>query len=811
MSYTVTPKNALNTGNAHSAFAFHVYGMPYCLCSNQAMADSINGDPVLKLQIFGSNIRDNELVPLFHCNRGFAIPNAIRMPSSQTISLNDTMSLPEGGDWNLEVYDKDYGIDWTAAPWYFPSGYNGLPGIQFLAEAGDGLCVAKELRSSPRKSDTSFYISDPEGDYYDMIETQSRDRYSWIGSECVYLSYVDLPLYDENRVYTNEQDVDARGRGIFRSPDSTHTGDKYLQSEILSNVPLGSIAGKGCALWMLTYSDTGDDAVFVRKIRHGKVKTTSNYKNGSYKISVGNWTDWLKNTGKVDRLDLMPKKFIFTRGTEPNDATSTTGGVVRKTDSWRAPHLGIVQYTWYPVDGAFRQKYWDMWLCDKWDPGEAGHGYVVFDTWQDVIWAVVDELEKCYQGTSTLNPGISMIDWGPEDPDNKGHYWGEYQRPVLNSQGYLDVELVDATKTGYYLYKFYGVLPWIFGLGSYKPQDRDVISSMINGLWIENREYGFDSQMSGTGGMGVNMKIPYIYPWSAIRDGETSLMNSDYDSDQPSPVEACDWNCQFYWDASQNMNTRQFPDFNPANYIAGSPGFNYPKSIWPTYSFPLPNNSAGSSHIIYVEGDPTKLRTNELIQVDNMSTVKNNEEKRRWSLVGTVSGEPSYDSETNTGAITLISGPYSSIYTECEFGAGGLSMGERKPALITKQFYFPNNTSYWKNVKYEKPFNNYSALFYVPEFHDEYYGGCPIVIRTNGGGYYGPRKCGDAFKSLFTTPSDINSLSRLDYIPDISGDTDHPSTIDFASMNSAFNTSITGHTYNLDFSGDFDILDAISN
>ena len=764
--------HSMRAGGAHMQYALHIYGYPYVLCSHQEIADYINGATAGKADIFGSNV----LGEGHHYDNAFAIPNAISIPSRQSFSLSDTSPVPDGGDWSVAVCDRDYGLDWSAGAWDFTGALKGIIGVQCIPEISDPTIIAKYTSSTILKGEFLVDVVDAEEDLYGRINDNSGG-YLWIGNECVWASYVS------HAAGITTVAIAVGSRGCFRSPDCSHYGSfDGASSEIVSAVPIGSISGRGCALWAVFYDDLGDRELGLWKLRHGRVKSRSVSSGGAISISCSSWHEWLRNEQDVNRIDARPAKYIFTRGSETSRGTDSEYNFVnniywtdsrRMNKSWRAPHLGVVSshLEWRThLEGGnsvfdsqvVHYVMFDIWLCDN-------NSYVVFDTLEDVLSAVQAELTLCQNGKTTQHSGVGTTESPYIDIGATAGYEssGSYRIPIINQDGMLDVKFAG---NGYDMC-FYGVIPGIFGLGAYDSEDEEHWEAVINSLsftWGRDTSYGSGEH------------IKKIYP---IYYGQQNADITSTTTTTPKSYKVCDWSCEFYWDANYEAT------WKPAT------GLWVPWSRDPMYSWAVPKQIMGGYpyYRLWSHDDLQSFREDSVLMASNAA--KLTEDPVKWS--------GAFVAADNGGYGTDGFG-----YIDCDAADMGTWQAGAQNDLTLPAIVCPNPSSdanHW-------PFDQWTSMFYVPRFHDEYYGGSPIVLRTGGGGWFA--KLSSPFKAIFGsygTGNPIGPSAQLDFIPDISGDTDHHPTIDWDSLDDACAPITPGQLYTIDVHGSIDVMKALSS
>jgi hypothetical protein len=759
---------ALEKGTGHLQYALHIYGMPYCLCSHSQLAEQINASTTLKRNIFGNNLNGEST---YHAASCFAIPNAITIPSAQSVTLNDTAAIPEDSGWAVDVHDRDYGIDWTAAPFVFPANLKGIQGIQNIPEIDNKLVLAKQLSSQLRKDSISLDIIDPSFEFDTRINSLGGS-YAWIGSECVYLTGATDYGYGNWTLSIQGGTSGHEGRGLFRSVNQSHWGGLGQSTgECITAAPLGSIGGRGCALWAAYYDDAGVRQVGLWKLRHGRVKSTTRASDGIINLRVSGWVDWLKNEHQVSRADLRLAKYVFTRavgeGSRAHDhawqaAYSDLGlDNTFNNGSTRSPHVGIC------VTGNVEPpRLFSVWLCGE---GET----VVFDTADDVFAALADEFAKCWDGDTTQlsgdgttnSPYIKLSDYTVSQT-----LYSTLWRPVVVGQ---TIDVVKVAVTSYNNYEFFGVIPWVFGTGCISENSKTYYEYYMQHFGPKSCDVKWNSP-------GINKPDTldhFVYPYSALT-AQSSGVDS-YAEFDTGDLEYMPWTCQYYYDLSYTTEWR------PTMYWTD-------RIEVKMQSLAIPKQTIGGNpaYRLYTQQDSDPRMFADGDQVHFTCQDRVDGKPSPWTILGTVDdadvGADGY------GTIDLKAYDWDSWKS-------GAELDETIPAIR-----FP---IYDSNPKH-RPFNQWSSIFYCPgSYQDEIYGGDPFIARTQAGGSF--KKLSSPIRAILgaypTATSPVGAFSSLDFIPDISGDTDQPASIDWASLDDAAQPIIPGHVYRLDMDERIDL------
>ena len=401
-------KDFCRYGGGRAIYIFHVAGYPWILTTGEFNTTSYAD---LAKLIVGFRKTGTSSSPY---NYAEFVHGALQAPDRIKYTLDDNTGLIEGGRYSLKVHKQWTGIDWTE--WGFPSSYSGLPGLDFLPEIGASGSFGWGYLSGSLANDaeTITYMDQNYNVLSDRVAGQATS-FVWVGNECIQVDDAGVSGSDKTLSVRNESGSGiSNGRGCFRTKSQSHRSEEYTgATPIVSSVPLGSIAGKACYLWMTVVD--GDHNVILDEgafcVSHGRVQPHVKIGADEIDVPVEPWLNHLKQDIPIATFSASMAGYVFTRGEALDPApaieycqqgvdgtgygNSITGGGMRKSSS--CPHLGITW--WNTVEKRFET--YGVWLCGR---GET----VFFKTAEDVILALQTELQLCNTGDPAQKSGEQL-------------------------------------------------------------------------------------------------------------------------------------------------------------------------------------------------------------------------------------------------------------------------------------------------------------------------------------------------------------------------------------------------------------------
>ena len=435
-------KEILETGGGNIQFLFHVSGYPWAVATSQDLVTQLDDAAHVSQRrtIFGSEnfigesndywAEDTSLCPIFP---------TLEVPGKQEVKLHEGKGELSVGNWTVEIRDRELGHTWEHGG---STAFRGLPGVHHvLGPDYDSSVGWGYLTSNCEISDTTFTVQEQSGTTMkDAIDAASSFpfRLLWINQECI---AVDATSSVDGASYTCEIATDAggrKGRGLFRSKHASHYTEYYSHHDpIVSDTPF-SIIDKPCWLWAVVLTDDGSDILVDPVcVRFGQVSPNISTSDGVTKIGVLGTFKQLDNDIRTPVFAEHLDRYIFTRQAWDGSTLS-----MKK----QAPHLRI-----YEFDSSGDKTVHDIWLCAR---HGSGTSVVEFDTVDDVLGALGEELSLCSEGSSAQVSGdatMGLVDL-------------VYQYSIEGGQ-ITQSQHVDSTVPVYYRSLISGPLAWLFNLG----------------------------------------------------------------------------------------------------------------------------------------------------------------------------------------------------------------------------------------------------------------------------------------------------------------------------------------------------------
>jgi hypothetical protein len=436
-------------GGGNVQYVWQVAGMPWAVCESAALKALLDASTAARRAIFGTAV-DGSAAYIADTPARCPIFTGLEHPGKTSWELQEIKGALSGGSWSVEIADRNLGHTWENFGSTNAAGTprEGLPGVHHIAQPLiDDTCAYAELAHDLEYDGTSLVV-DQIGKATDWEEAVELDvgadgyRLAWIGGECLVL---------DNSV-AGGTTVTILSRGAFMSRPQNHLVDVQGASPIVYDLP-PSVAGQMCTLWACHMNAANSKLLATPiAIRNGRVSPDITTDQGITKININPILDNLDEEFTADFANqAMIRRFCFTR-----DESGTDGEHV--LNHFQAPHLIIKERDIVDTND-YQNK--NIWLC-------AQSEYVYFETKQDVIDALLNELACCsaatgsdaneqqVSGDGTANNGyVSLLfsyTW------NDGYL---YQKSGVNGSGVEGVAITTAR-----LSLLGGPLAWLFNLGA---------------------------------------------------------------------------------------------------------------------------------------------------------------------------------------------------------------------------------------------------------------------------------------------------------------------------------------------------------
>lgn len=434
-----TFKEILETGGGNIHYVFQVSGYPWAVATSQTCVDALNavGNVAARRKIFGTEqdtgsywADDVSLTPIFP---------SLEIPSAQSFQLHEGKGEITGGGWSVTIFDIELGHTWEHGG---STIFRGLPGVHHvLGPDYDSSVGWGYLTSNCEIDDDTFTVQEQSGTTLkDGIDAASSfpHRLLWINQECI---AADATSSVSGNAYTIEVSKDGSnnlGRGLFRSKHQNHYTEYYSDADpIVTDTPF-SIIDKPCWLWAVAMNeDESDILAGPFCIRSGQVSPNIQTRDGVTKIQILPPFKQLDHEIRVPVFAENLDRYIFTRQEFSGSGADTI--FLRQ-----AAHLVI-----YEFNSSGEDSRREIWLCSR--SGSATTS-VEFDTVDDVLAALENELNLCTQGDSNQKSGDATM----------GLVTLTYQYSIVGGQLYCSST---GTNDLYYRSLISGPLAWLFNLG----------------------------------------------------------------------------------------------------------------------------------------------------------------------------------------------------------------------------------------------------------------------------------------------------------------------------------------------------------
>lgn len=507
-----TYRALMENGGGDIAYLWHVAGYPWAVTDNPELITALSNTSNATVQaarkrLFGTNtwtlsttITPAYTVPIF--------PGLIRDFGKSKWSMDESRGLLKGGDWKVKIEDRDHGHTWAHAVsgdeiW----GLEGLHRIARIKESsvhGWGYLDENFTVTVGAGTPGELNINEETNNrLYNRIDGCSGDEWLplWINHECVATSNVTgtAPSYE---IGILGGAVAGGGRGLYRSRPQDHfTAVLKSLDPIVADVP-GGVAGKYCWLYAIPLHEgsvmtRSDDEPIIAEIESGVITPNIRTRNSVTEVSIRGSMSSLEKSVDIKRsraTETSMAGFVFCRG---DSGTAFTDADI--IGNVQAPHLTIrewyqswssIMYKWVNasdpgelndyigglLDQADEETNFSIsyiWLCGK-------NQTVVFDTVQDVVDALNNELEACYndvdgrfsEGTTLVHRHVVEYDSeinmyslrSMDDDSGNRRILASGQQIEVNPSGFRQFPSWHVNRILYS--KFTGPLSWVFYLGN---------------------------------------------------------------------------------------------------------------------------------------------------------------------------------------------------------------------------------------------------------------------------------------------------------------------------------------------------------
>jgi len=374
----------VKAGGGRIEFVFHVGGMPYGVSTHEDVDTALDANLTHKRTIFGSAQNSNDSsyfadsVPIF----ANLDPDSIRESS---IRMDESRGVLRGGNWEVNIFDKDLGYDW---PYRNQDEYWGLDGIHTTVNPLiDRYIYWGYLQSNFKTGSTSIKVTEEVGgDLRDKIDalTGNDAAFLWVDHECIAVDDYTAPPALEYTQYT------VNARGLFRSRKAEHFLDPdNISRKMVCDAPLGGITGRAAYVWAIVLDPNDNTSLLCDPalILKGRVRPGVSTSEGRTRIRCSDVLSWLDSKVESPEIPNIPggrrylDKYVLYRG--PNNGTTNRGIYLYH----QAPHLFIKEFEYDKEKQRYVTSLTPVWLC-------AQNSSVTFDTLDDLYLALNDELEK---------------------------------------------------------------------------------------------------------------------------------------------------------------------------------------------------------------------------------------------------------------------------------------------------------------------------------------------------------------------------------------------------------------------------------
>ena len=360
-------------GGGNVQYLWHVSGMPWAVCESDALRDLLDASTTARRAIFGLAL-DGSSAYIADTPARCPIFPTLQRPGKTSWTLNEIKGQLSGGSWSVKLLDIPLAHTWIN---FGSTGREGLPGVHHVAQPMvDSTAYYAELAADLEYNGASLVVDQIQGGttWETAVESDvsaSGYRLAWMGGECMVL---------DNSIASNTT-ATILSRGAFITRPQKHAVDPQGASPIVYDLP-PSIAGQMCTLWACHMNDTGSVLLSTPvPIRTGRVSPDIKTDEGMTRIGINPILDNLNEEVTCDygnEAHIM--RYCFTRDDSGTDVSHVTS-------HFQHPHLIILERDITGADdGNYHCK--SIWLCDQ-------NSHVYFETLDDVLTALEDELAKC--------------------------------------------------------------------------------------------------------------------------------------------------------------------------------------------------------------------------------------------------------------------------------------------------------------------------------------------------------------------------------------------------------------------------------
>ena len=431
-----TFREYLQKGGGNIHYLFHVSGYPWAVATSQALVDALDdaGNQAARRTVFGDEEYFNEVSVYWSEDTSLCpIFPLLEVPGAQKFQLHEGRGRLDGGNWKVEIRDKELGHTWEHGG---STIFRGLPGLHHvLGPDYDSTVGWGYLTSNLEIGEDSFTVQEQSALLKTGIDDASTFpfRLLWIEGECV---CADATGTESAPAYTIEIAKDGSGnlgRGLFRSKHQSHYTEQLGDTDpIVSDTPF-SIIDKPCWLWAVVLNEDNSDILIDPVIlRSGQVSPNIQTRDGKTTIGINGPLKQLDHEIRVPNFAEHLAKYIFTR------------------QEWDGSNLWMQKQ---PADLYIREfdsdhnpTQHEIYLCPR---HGSGMSVRTFNTVEEVMAALNTELNYCTLGDSAQNSGSVNL---------------TYKYSV--SEGYIYQEETGETDNFiYYRSWISGPLAWLFNLG----------------------------------------------------------------------------------------------------------------------------------------------------------------------------------------------------------------------------------------------------------------------------------------------------------------------------------------------------------
>lgn len=439
--------NILANRGGNVEFCWHVGGMPYAYCTSGRLAAALaalcTDPPDTKIiEMFGAAQINSKYI----CKDIVFFPG-LYAPGMQSFKLHDSWGKLDGGEFEIVIDNADLGQTWTHRT---GSSMWGAEGIHIIPTPSmDSTICESYLYDNFLIADEIIHIShDTDGRLKAKVDACVDPAYAliWIGSECIAVDHThsSIPGYPSD-VVGLEGDGSSPARGVYRSKEQSFYVEDYESTNVMvSDAPIGGIAGRGSYLWAVVMdgsSIVGDPVL----VRHGQCTSAISHKGGKTNIKCLPWQSWLEA-----QMPTIP-------------AVGHLAGYALQHNAMAAAPISVWDVN--PADGSGAWK--QLWLSDT-------DNWVYFSTWEELKEAINKEFEDMAQE----GDGSTTADHASD---------GTFQLYKINDENRIQTGGDAYDKS----YRVAGLLTYLCGLGFVDENDMGNFDN-----WLEAHDYRYIARSS---------------------------------------------------------------------------------------------------------------------------------------------------------------------------------------------------------------------------------------------------------------------------------------------------------------------------